>query len=52
VAQVNFRAPLPFSNFLLGTADVSLVAGGVASHTVQIYVAVPTGAEKLAIPTW
>ena len=52
VAQVNFRAPLPFSNFLLGTADVSLVADGVSSHPVQIYVAMPTGAEKMAIPTW
>jgi uncharacterized protein (TIGR03437 family) len=52
VAQVNFRAPLPFSNSLLGTADVSLVAGTVVSHTVQIYITVTTGAEKMAIPTW
>jgi uncharacterized protein (TIGR03437 family) len=52
VAQVNFRAPLPFSNSLLGAADVSLVAGGVASHPVQVYISVPTGAEKMAIPTW
>ena len=52
VAQVNFRAPVPFPNSLVGTADVSLVAGGVTSHPVTIYVAMPTGAEKMAIPTW
>jgi uncharacterized protein (TIGR03437 family) len=52
VVQINFRAPVPSSNLLLGTAAVSLVAGGMTSHPVAIYVAMPTGGEKMAIPTW
>jgi uncharacterized protein (TIGR03437 family) len=44
VAQVNFQ--LPASDFLLGygpTVDVSLSAGGVTSHPVQIYMTEITG---------
>jgi uncharacterized protein (TIGR03437 family) len=42
VAQVNFQLPAQLTGSLLGygpTADVSLSAGGVSSHAVQIYVA-------------
>lgn len=44
VVQVNFQLPAKFVNFLLGygpTVYVTLSAGGVTSHSVQIYVAVP-----------
>jgi uncharacterized protein (TIGR03437 family) len=40
VAQVNFQLPAQLVNYG-PTVDVSLTAGGVTSHLVQIYVAVP-----------
>jgi uncharacterized protein (TIGR03437 family) len=43
VAQVNFQLPAQLTGSLLGygpTVDVSLSAGGVTSHAVQIYVAI------------
>jgi len=55
VAQVNFRVPAPLVSFLLGNGPAisfSLVTGGATSHPVQIFVAVPTGAERTATPTW
>ena len=40
VAQVNFQLPAQLVNYG-PTVDVSLTAGGVTSHPVQIYVTIP-----------